>query len=95
MDEQKISHECNLEGTLNPYQIGRMTESWNIMGLKWMKKITYQVDEHAVSNGWKNDIYGRFGGEAPWYGPVVVIDISSGWTSHVKWMKNEVNEHFI
>jgi hypothetical protein len=25
---------------------------------------------------------------------VVVIDISSGWTSHVKWMKNEVNEHY-
>ncbi len=23
-------------------------------------------------------------GEAPWYGPVVAIDKSSGWTSHIQ-----------
>ncbi len=60
-------------------------------GTQMDEKFTYHVDEHAVSNGWKIGIL--------WWGPlvcpVVVIDISSGCTSHIKWMKNEVNEYFM
>jgi len=64
------------------------------MGLKWMKKLHIKWMNMPYQMDGKMTYMDALGVRPPWYGPVVVIDISSGWTSHVNWMKNEANEHY-